>query len=81
MVRPQYVFTIVKFIIQKQFAENHAKKSAYKRALEFINLDEEKANHMVECINDMIDTVDFYDQMKHLLNVENKHLHRLLKTC
>ena len=67
--------------VGEKFAENHAKKFAYQHAIEFINLDDKKADHMVECINHMIDTVDFFDQMKHLLNVENKHFHKLLKTC
>lgn len=67
--------------IGERFAECHAKKFAYQHALEFINLDVKKADHMVECINNMIDTVDFFDRMKHLRNIENKHLHKLLKTC
>lgn len=65
--------------IGERFAESHAKKYAYQHAINFIQLDTEKANHMVEIINNMIDSVDFFDQMKHLLNVENKHCHKLLK--
>ena len=67
--------------VGEKFAESHAKKFAYQRAIKFTNLDSKNADHMVECINNMIDTVNFFDQMKYLLNVENKHLHKLLKTC
>lgn len=65
--------------IGERFAENHAKKYAYQEAIRFISLNPKKADDIVEHINYMIDGVDFYDQMKHLLNVENKHLHKLLK--
>lgn len=65
--------------IGERFAESKAKKYAYQYAIKFIQLNPEKANHMVESINHMIDSVDFFDRMKHLLNVENKHCRKLLK--
>lgn len=67
--------------VGERFAENHAKKCAYKLALKFINIDSKKVDKLVDSVNNMIDAIDFYDQMKHLLNVENKHLHKLLKNC
>lgn len=65
--------------IGERFAENHAKQYAYEKALEFVNLDEDEINTLVTSINNVIDDITFYDRMKHLLNAENKHLHKLLK--
>lgn len=67
--------------VGERFAENHAKKCAYASAIEFIGIDSEKVNALVDDVNNVVDAVNFYDQMKHLLNVENKHLHKLLKNC
>lgn len=67
--------------IGERFAENHAKKYAYASAIEFTGIDSKEVDALVNDINNMVDTINFYDKMKHLLNVENKHLHKLLKTC
>lgn len=65
--------------VGERFAENHAKKCAYASAIEFTGIDSKEVDVLVNDINNMVDTINFYDKMKHLLNVENKHLHKLLK--
>lgn len=67
--------------VGERFAENHAKKCAYTSAIKFTGINSEEVYALAEDINNMADSIDFYCKMKHLLNIENKHLYRLLKNC
>lgn len=68
--------------IGERFAESHAKRYAYNKAIEYTDLTFDKVKIVETRIERSIDILNFYDYMKYLRRVENKHLHKLLKkTC